>query len=341
MEELKTTPADEFFLGDPIKRTLFSPRMVQSLTYIVLSITTGIIGWAIYLPVVILIPVIWSKAPTKKNAWLVGLLYHLAASKGLIFGIPVFFSSTIFYGIVLWLIAGLIQSLPYFLCTYVRNSYLAIVLLLIALILPPVGIVGWANPLTAAGMLFPGTGFMGLFLTLCLIGFLVWLYDRNKIFTGVLALSILIFPIIVGSNVKVSQQIKGSTTNFAGNPSNIGDKFERDYQKFIKTYNQYSDAEFKTLVLPESTAGIWFDSTKHLWSRWQRQLDQDQSIVLPTLLPENKISMKTYNTLIKMEQENFTVLYKSRQSVPMAMWRPWAIDNVQNNWFDNPVFEIN
>jgi len=29
------------------------------------------------------------------------------------------------------------------------------------------------------------------------------------------------------------------------------------------------------------------------------------------------------------------------RTVPLAMWRPWAKDNVQNNWFDNPVFEIN
>ncbi|MCP3875886.1 MAG: conjugal transfer protein TraB, partial [Desulfobacteraceae bacterium] len=25
----------------------------------------------------------------------------------------------------------------------------------------------------------------------------------------------------------------------------------------------------------------------------------------------------------------------------VAMWRPWAKDNVRNNWFDNPVFDIN
>jgi apolipoprotein N-acyltransferase len=41
-----------------------------------------------------------------------------------------------------------------------------------------------------------------------------------------------------------------------------------------------------------------------------------------------------------MKKDEFNVLYKARQSVPVAMWKPWSKDNVKNNWFENPVFEI-
>lgn len=50
--------------------------------------------------------------------------------------------------------------------------------------------------------------------------------------------------------------------------------------------------------------------------------------------------MKTRNALIEMRQNQFVVLYKARQSVPVAMWRPWANDDVKINWFDSPLFEI-
>lgn len=340
MEALKPIPADEFFLGNPIKFLLPSPQTVQNLVCIVLGIAIGIIAWDSYLPVAILIPVIWSKTSSKKTAWLVGLTYHLAASRGVIFGVPVFFDSTVFYGIALWIIAGLIQSLPYFFCSYVRNFYLAIMLLLLALTLPPVGIVGWANPLTVAGVIFPGTGFIGLILVLSVIWLMTWLHSKNKAFTFIWTIFIILLPLIIDPNVRANIEIKGSTTNFTGNPAHLGEKFQRDYQKFIKTYNQYCGSEFKTLILPESTAGIWFDSTKHLWSRWQRSLKPDQSLVLSALLPENKKSLKTYNALVEMKQDKFNVLYKARQSVPVAMWRPWAKDDVKNNWFDSPLFEI-
>ncbi|MBU1386941.1 MAG: hypothetical protein KKD32_03720 [Proteobacteria bacterium] len=340
MDELKTTYIDESFLGNPLKTLILSRETQRMLLCVTFSIAIGIMAWDSFLSVAIFLPVVWVKAPTKMTAWLIGLGYHLAASRGLIFGIPVFFGSTVFYGIALWLMAGLIQSLPYFFCSYVRNPYLAIVLLFFALTLPPVGIVGWANPLTAAGVIFPGTGFAGLFLSLCLIWLIVWLHDKGKAFVGIWVMLIVLLPLVIGPTATVTIQIKGSTTNFTGNPSNLGDKFKRDYQKFIKTYNQYSGSAFKTLVLPETTAGIWFESTKQLWARWQRDLKPDQSIILSALLPENKGSLKTYNALIEMKKDNFKVLYKARQSVPVAMWRPWANDDVKINWFDCPVFDV-
>ncbi|MBU2631672.1 MAG: hypothetical protein KKE61_23925 [Proteobacteria bacterium] len=343
MDQLKTIPADEFFLKDPEKLIAFPSRRIQSCICILLGMATGLIAWNIYLPVAVLLPVIWSKTTIKKSAWLVGLGYHLVASRGLISGIPVFFDATVFYGVFLWLAAGSIQSLPYYLCAYIKNPYIAIMLLFTVLILPPVGIVGWANPLTAAGVLFPGTGFAGLFLTILLICSMVWLYGKNKAALGIVMVLMFSLPLVnssPGESESNLPNIKGISTDFAGNPVHLGDKFNKDHQKFIKIYNEYGRSDFKTLVLPETSAGIWFDSTKQLWGRWQRGLKKDQSVILSTLLPENDRSLKTYNALVEMKKDGFAVLYKARQSVPVAMWRPWDKDSVKSNWFDNPVFEI-
>ena len=339
MEELKPTAADQFFLNWPM--IVLPARMIQNASCILLGIATGIIAWHFYLPAAIFLPVIWVKTPSKKAAWLVGLGYHLAASKGLIFGVPVFFDSTIFYGVFLWAVAGLIQSLPYYLFFYVRNPYLSIVFLLISLILPPVGIVGWANPLTGAGLIFPGTGFAGLFLSLVLIFLAVWLLRKKNTWAFCLLIAtVLLLPGILKPPDVRDDSFKGVSTHYTGNPANIGDQFYRDYQKFTQIYGDYRQTDFKVLALPEASAGIWFDSTKDLWGRWQKNLKNDQSIIIPTLLPVSSQGMETYNALIEMKKDGFTVLYKARQSVPVAMWNPWSKDNVKNNWFDDPVFEV-
>ena len=272
MEELKPSLVDEIFFCNPLKALLLPTKvMIMKLSYITLSIAIGIIAWDSYLPVAIFIPFLWATAPTKKTAWMLGLCYHLAASRGLIFGAPVFFNSGAFYGFFLWFLVSSIQSVPYLLCRYVKNRYLGIILLLIILILPPIGIVGWANPLTAAGVIFPGTGFIGLLLTVGLIYLMIWLNSKSNAFIGVWIAFVLLIPLVTNANITERRSIRGSTTNFTGNPSNIGDKFQRDFEKYLTTYNLYVDTEFKTLVLPESTAGLWLDSTKHLWSQWQKR----------------------------------------------------------------------
>jgi len=203
-----------------------------------------------------------------------------------------------------------------------------------------VGIVGWANPLTAAGVLFPGTGFVGLFLILGLILFAAWLQSKKIIGFYLLAAIILLWPLAVKSVQTQANGIKGVSTHFAGNPGSLVDKFNQDYEKFLKIFQHHSDTDFKTLVLPESSGGIWFKSTQYLWGEWQRRLDDDQSIILPVLFPEGKTGFRTYNSLVEIRKSSIREIYRARQSVPVAMWKPWAKDNVKINWFDNPDFDL-
>ena len=108
----------------------------------------------------------------------------------------------------------------------------------------------------------------------------------------------------------------------------------------LKIFQHHSDTDFKTLVLPESSGGIWFKSTQYLWGEWQRRLDDDQSIILPVLFPEGKTGFRTYNSLVEIRKSSIREIYRARQSVPVAMWKPWAKDNVKINWFDNPDFDL-
>ncbi len=339
MEELKISPVDKFF-DNPYQFLFPSKVELKKLFYLALCIAIGIIAWDCYLPMAIFFPVLWVNAPGKITPWLMGLSYHLAASRGLISGIPVFFDASVMFGVFLWLAAGLIQSLPYLICTHMRNRYLGILIILFLLIIPPVGIVGWANPLTAAGVLFPGTGFVGLFLSLGLILTTAWLQSKKSAWFYLLAAIILLWPLAVIPVQVQTNSIKGISTHFSGNPGNLVDKFNQDYEKFMRIFQEHADTDFKILLLPESSGGIWFKTTQYLWGQWQRKLESDQSIILPVLFPEGKTGFRTYNSLVEIKRNACREIYRARQSVPVAMWKPWAKDDVKTNWFDNPVFDL-
>ncbi|MGO6907303.1 nitrilase-related carbon-nitrogen hydrolase, partial [Rhizobium ruizarguesonis] len=97
-------------------------------------------------------------------AGLVSAAYFIAASHGLPQGVATFYSSDLLPGLLLWLAASVsFFGVHTLLWTSVRTKrphrYLAAGILMA---LPPFGITGWAHPITAAGVLFPGWGWWGL-----------------------------------------------------------------------------------------------------------------------------------------------------------------------------------
>ncbi|MEX3557703.1 MAG: hypothetical protein VB124_03790 [Burkholderia sp.] len=119
-----------------------------------------------------LMPVLWAAAPDRRSAGLAALLYYLAASRGLPGGSGVFFyQAPAWYGYGLWLAAALANALPWWLLWSVdraRKAWLGVVCLVVTAV-PPLGIIGWTNPLTASGWFFPGLGFAAIALLAALL----------------------------------------------------------------------------------------------------------------------------------------------------------------------------
>jgi hypothetical protein len=76
---------------------------------------------------------------------------------------------------VLWVITALLLAIPWTIAwTANRDQFVwRVPLALAASVVPPLGIIGLASPLTAAGYIFPGTGWAGLLLILFLPGILL------------------------------------------------------------------------------------------------------------------------------------------------------------------------
>lgn len=127
------------------------------------------------LPVAVLFPALWAMSSSRLTAVLVSAGYFLAASRGLPQGVANFYAADLWPGLLLWTAASLSFVSVHAVLWKARPEgqpsgkgrpgmaraarYLAAAMLLG---LPPLGITGWAHPLTAMGVLFPGWGWWGL-----------------------------------------------------------------------------------------------------------------------------------------------------------------------------------
>jgi hypothetical protein len=139
-------------------------RSLLSLTLVAAAAAAGYLAWSGYalaLPVTIAFPALWSNAPGRRTAILIALAYFLAASRGLPAGVAAFFQTDIWPGLILWLVASIGFVFVHGVLWSPRRDRqcaLRYSIAMVVMAVPPFGIVGWAHPITAAGILFPQWG---------------------------------------------------------------------------------------------------------------------------------------------------------------------------------------
>jgi Carbon-nitrogen hydrolase. len=134
----------------------------RSAILVLAACLVGCVAWSgevLALPVALLIPALWATAPSRTVAAAAAAGYCLAASRGLPQGAAEFFGSSVWIGFVLWIVAALpFVAVHALLWTkredWRRAGHYGLIMVLMAV--PPLGITGWAHPITAAGVLLPG-----------------------------------------------------------------------------------------------------------------------------------------------------------------------------------------
>ncbi|KQU89501.1 conjugal transfer protein TraB [Ensifer sp. Root31] len=289
---------------------------------IIASIVAGWMGWSghvLLLPIALAFPVLWSWARTRFAAMLVSAGYFLAASRGLPQGVASFYASDLWPGLSLWLCAS-VSFVAVHSLLWTRRSgarpfrYLAAVILMA---LPPFGITGWAHPVTAAGVVFPGWGWWGLFavtaglmgvvtrawpaVAIILSGFWLWSaanWTDPKLPEGWLAV-----------DLKLGASLGRDAS------------FER-HRALTATVKDRALIGIKIVVLPESVLGFWTPTVERLWINALRGTD------ITVVAGAATLGAKTYdNVLIGLLAGGGEVLYRERMPVPGSMWQPWR------SWF--------
>ena len=123
----------------------------------------GVVAWRetpAFIALTAMIPVLIFWEQSRVDAFLVGFAYYAAANWPLIPGVLSYFgpAGTIFQAFLFWAIPSLALPLPWVACWSADASRgpWRLPLAYLLSVAPPIGIIGWASPLTAAGILFPG-----------------------------------------------------------------------------------------------------------------------------------------------------------------------------------------
>ena len=198
--------------------------------------------------------------------------------------------------------------------------------------IPPFGITGWAHPITAAGVLFPGWGWWGLVATtaglmglvtrmwpavpIVLIGFWAWsaaTWDPPKLPEGWRGVD-LQFGASLGRDVSIAR-----------------------HRDLIATMKGQASGGTRTVVLPESSLGFWTPTVERLWVKALQE--SDATVIAGAAITD---ADGYDNVLVAISGDGAQILYRERMPVPGSMWQPWRAllgqsGSARAHFFANPL----
>jgi hypothetical protein len=253
-----------------------------------------------------------------RRAWALGIAvaYFAAASWPLVRAYAAFADTTIMAGCLAWIVAAVLLALPQTFA-WTRNRTAAAWRIPIALsvgVLPPFGLVGWASPVTSAGVLFPGTAWLGLAAAILAPGLL--LLGRPRIWIAIAAASVLSFSF--------SKPIPPPSA-WAAIQTNLvpGRRFEGANELIASDTIQriLSDSDAAVTILPETVISRWTEATEAFWEPTLEKLHRQHRLAVigaGVAIPDSPAYRNAALIIGGGEPQAFF----QRVPVPVGMWRP-------------------
>ena len=301
--------------------------------------------------------------PTRQWAYTSALFYYGGALWPIIPGARNFFGprASVLETVALWIVSSLLLALPWFLAWTKDRRHLLwrAPAGLVLSVLPPLGLIGWASPLTSAGFLFPGTSWFGLIGCAIATGALAWRPRLAMVVLGILAIGINLSFVSAG-DVPSLTGWQGVNTNF-GAESKEQSSFLAEFQAAEFIQGQAVNSNARVVVFPESVVSSWTAATDSFWENTITRLRmtgktimvgarvieartesafsaEDFAVSIGTLRsasvgPRMNSASQAYiwpayrNVLIIRGHEN--TIFDQRIPVPISMWRPFARTGVQ------------
>ena len=299
----------------------FSPSVRKGLRSALLvgaAAVVGVVGWSgdpRTLPVALVLPALWGLSPSRWTAAAVAAAYFLAASRGLPQGVATFYGASVLLGASLWIgaalafvggHAGLWSRRP----GWGRAVRYGIAVILLAV--PPFGIVGWAHPITAAGILFPEWGWWGLAVTAAIM-----LAATTRAWQPTLAVlaCLGIWSAVTWTEPPRPEGWTGLDLRFG---SSLGRESEIEQHLALIGMVRASAGGARVVVLPENALGLWTPTVGELWRSRLRSLDVMVIAGATVIRPDGYD-----NVMVAIDANGARVVHRQRMPVPVSMWQPW------------------
>ena len=287
------------------------------------AVCIGVVAWhgipALIALSAIIPPLIFSQR-SRVEAFFVAFAYYAAANWPLIPGTLGYFgpSGTVFHALLLWAVPSVLLPLPWTICWTAVPSKAPwrLPLAYMLSIVPPIGIIGWASPLTTAGILFPGWAWIGLALVIVISALVLYAPQEAAVTAAFLVLAAnLSYP----GDPPPPKSWEGVCTSFEqiSDPNNPAAEFQ--VAKCVQQKAEGSNRQ--VIVFPESMVPHWTDATELMW---KRTLDQarvsGKTLLIGVGVPIVGTSNSRNAVLVIRNGAPAAVL--QRIPVPVIMWNP-------------------
>jgi hypothetical protein len=332
---------------------------METIYLCLISCIIGSFAWGIDDRLIALAPLsvlLWRRAVGRLPAFGVMLAYYSAASLGIVRGAPVFFgpSAAPYYGVSLWLASAVALAAPWGIFWTGRFQIfpyaVRLSLALASSAVPPLAVVGWTNPLLAAGLFFPGWGWWGFVFLIVLLAGISWLDARAG--TSSAAGNFLVLPACVCvisafivsfpfSPPSVPEGWKGIDTSFGRLASGSSPVVE-DWQRCIALSPLLENIALKStsniVVLPETIAGQWHSLNEAAWLPSVEKITRTGKTI--ALGAEIWDGAYYDNLMLFFQPDGRRLDAKQRIPVPFSMYRPWSGGGARAYWFDDGIVGI-
>jgi hypothetical protein len=258
---------------------------------------------------------------SRAGAYTVAFAYYAGASWPLIPGARVFFgpSATFALAVLLWIAASAILAAPWALVWAVSKGSAVWrgPLALVITAVPPIGIIGWASPLTSAGILFPGTQWLGLIATMALSG-LGTALPRTALCAAVIA-TIAVNALNHGK-VAPPRTWEPVDTEFGGAGFGSRDPVS-DFAAAQWIQARALESKAQVIVFPESAVPRWNEATEMFWQPTLALLKASGKTIVLGAGVSKPGTGQFDNVLLIRGAQNGPDL-PQRIPVPIGMWRP-------------------
>lgn len=209
---------------------------------------------------------------TKKDAFRAAFGYYLAALWPMMGGLDRYLgqSEAFLTTLAIWIFGAAALSFPWTLAaTANRGQYLwRTPLALTATVLPPLGIIGLASPLTYAGYLFPGAAWIGLAAVAFLPGLLLAIHALPTRYRRVASCSVVTACIALAT---VPRRLGSGDVvrpfGWIAVDTNLGD-VSRPFREFAAAQfiqDTAAKTSARVLIFPESVVPRWSEATEDFW----------------------------------------------------------------------------
>ncbi|WP_158005001.1 nitrilase-related carbon-nitrogen hydrolase [Acidiphilium sp. PM] len=259
-------------------------------------------------------------------------LYFLSASAGLVPGAGVFFghgATSYILGLALWLGSSLILAAPW-MWADTEKPWTIIVALVIDAV-PPIGLFGWVSPITAAGILFPGSGVIGIVLLFAwIVSFHWYLNDAGSRTYQAILIASLVLNSSTGFNKNIAPlHFSAVNTNLGPQPENPVSVISRNSKVIAAARADKS----KIVVLPETVA-TWLPGTA---AQYAASVPPGRTWLVGATTQKNGSLWDSVVGVRRGKPSN--TLFRAAFPVPVSMWHPWKTGGYGATW-DEPVKTI-